>query len=103
MVFKKWFLETQPSLIKLEKFQDVIELLKVTRESLYKGIEAAVVGNRIGDIGYAIQNYAESNGFSIVRELVGHGLGETFMKVLKYPITEKEEEALNYKKDWLLL
>jgi len=50
-------------------------LLKVTRESLYKGIEAAVVGNRIGDIGFAIQNYAESNGFSIVRELVGHGLG----------------------------
>ena len=53
----------------------MIELLKVTRESLYKGIESAVVGNRIGDIGYAVQNHAESNVFIVVRELVGHGVG----------------------------
>ena len=57
-----------------EVAHDVIKLLNVTRDSLYKGIEAAVVGNRIGDIGYAVQNYAESNGFSVVRELVGHGV-----------------------------
>jgi len=53
----------------------VRKLLKVTRESLYKGIEAAIVGNRIGDIGFAVQNHAETNGFTVVRELVGHGVG----------------------------
>ncbi|MTI22234.1 type I methionyl aminopeptidase [Fulvivirga sp. RKSG066] len=54
---------------------DVQQLLKVTKESLYKGIEEAVCGNRIGDIAYAIQNHAEQFGYGIVRELVGHGLG----------------------------
>lgn len=58
-----------------EVAQDVKELLKVTRESLYKGIEAAVAGNRIGDIGHAVQNHAERNGYTVVRELVGHGVG----------------------------
>ena len=51
------------------------KLLDVTKASLYRGIEAAVVGNRTGDIGYAVQSYAESFGFSVVRELEGHGLG----------------------------
>lgn len=52
------------------------KLLDVTKDSLYKGIEAAVVGNRIGDIGYAVQSYVESFGFTVVRELEGHGLGK---------------------------
>lgn len=51
------------------------KLLDVTKESLYRGIGAAVAGNRVGDIGYAVQSYAESFGFSVVRELEGHGLG----------------------------
>jgi methionyl aminopeptidase len=51
------------------------KLLDVTKESLYRGISKAVEGNRIGDIGHAIQSYAESFGFSIVREFVGHGIG----------------------------
>ena len=50
-------------------------LLKITKESLYKGIEAAVSGNRVGDIGFAVQKHAEDAGFSVVRELVGHGVG----------------------------
>ena len=50
-------------------------LLDVTRESLYKGIEAARPGNRMGDIGHVIQQHAEAAGFSVVRELVGHGIG----------------------------
>ena len=52
------------------------KLLDVTKASLYKGIEQAVAGNRTGDIGYAVQTYAESFGFSVVRELEGHGLGK---------------------------
>ncbi|WP_138751495.1 type I methionyl aminopeptidase [Paenibacillus sinopodophylli] len=51
-------------------------LLDVTKESLYKGIEQAVVGNRIGDISHAIQAYAEAEGFSVVRDFIGHGIGQ---------------------------
>lgn len=54
---------------------EVKQLLRVTKESLYKGIEKATVGNRIGDISFAIQEYTESFGYGVVRELVGHGLG----------------------------
>ncbi|MCR5150751.1 MAG: type I methionyl aminopeptidase [Clostridiales bacterium] len=50
-------------------------LCDVTRESLYKGIEAAQVGGRIGDIGHAVQAYCEEAGFSVVREYTGHGVG----------------------------
>ena len=50
-------------------------LIDVTRESLYKGIEAAVAGGRIGDIGWAVQSYCEERGFSVVRDYVGHGVG----------------------------
>lgn len=51
------------------------DLLKVTKECLYKGIEQAVAGNRLGDIGHAIQSYAESLGYSVVRDFTGHGIG----------------------------
>ncbi len=51
-------------------------LLRVTKESLFKGIEKAIVGNRMGDLSYAVQEHVESFGFSIVREMVGHGIGK---------------------------
>lgn len=51
------------------------ELLKVTKESLYIGIAEFKLGKRVGDVGYAIQKYAEDHGYGVVRELVGHGLG----------------------------
>ncbi|HEX8797872.1 MAG TPA: type I methionyl aminopeptidase [Terriglobales bacterium] len=51
------------------------KLLEVTRDSLYQGIEAARVGNTVGDVGAAVQKVVESNGFSVVREFVGHGIG----------------------------
>ena len=54
---------------------EITKLLETTKRSLEKGIEQAIVGNRVGDIGYAVQFEAESNGFGVVRELVGHGLG----------------------------
>jgi len=53
------------------------QLMAVTKESLYKGIEQAQVGNRIGDIGHAIQTFAEAEGFSVVRDFTGHGIGPT--------------------------
>ena len=61
------------------------QLLKVTKESLYKGIEQAVAGNRIGDIGYAVQSHAESFGYGVVRELVGHGLGRNLHESPEVP------------------
>lgn len=54
---------------------EVLDLLKRTKESLYRGVEVAVAGRRVGDIGAAIQDYVESYGYSVVRELVGHGIG----------------------------
>jgi methionyl aminopeptidase len=55
---------------------EVLALLKATRQSLDLGIAQCRAGNRVGDIGYAIQTYVESKGYSVVRELVGHGVGK---------------------------
>jgi methionyl aminopeptidase len=57
--------------------ETIMKLIRVTKESLYKGIEKAVTGNRVGDISFAIQEHTEKkNGYGVVRELVGHGLGK---------------------------
>lgn len=56
---------------------EVKKLLKVTKECLYKGIEQMHAGRRLGDVSFAIQNHAEKNGFGVVRELVGHGIGKS--------------------------
>jgi len=53
------------------------KLLRVTKESLYKGIEQMQAGRRLGDVSYAIQAHAEAHGYGVVRELVGHGIGST--------------------------
>ncbi|PRZ02222.1 type I methionyl aminopeptidase [Marinilabilia salmonicolor] len=65
--------------------EEIKKLLRVTRESLYKGIEQAVEGKRIGDIGYAVQSYCEDNGFSVVREMVGHGVGKNLHESPEVP------------------
>jgi methionyl aminopeptidase len=56
--------------------EEIRRLLVYTRESLEDGVKEAIAGNRIGDISWAVQNKAESGGYSVVRELVGHGLGK---------------------------
>lgn len=56
---------------------EIEKLLKITKESLYVGIREFRVGKRVGDVGYAIQDFCESEGYGVVRELVGHGLGTT--------------------------
>lgn len=58
-----------------EVTDEVTKLMDVTKTAMFKGIDQAVIGNRIGDIGHAIQTYVEGEGFSVVREFVGHGLG----------------------------
>ena len=59
-----------------EVYEEIRNLLKVTKEALYIGIQNAVHGKRIGDIGYAIQQYCESHSYGVVREFVGHGIGK---------------------------
>lgn len=61
------------------------KLLAVTRECLEKAIEVAVLGKRVGDISSAVQDHAESNGFSVVRELVGHGVGKSLHESPEVP------------------
>ncbi|TLX77507.1 type I methionyl aminopeptidase [Labilibacter sediminis] len=65
--------------------QEINDLLKTTKESLYKGIEKAVAGNRLGDIGFAIQNHCEAKGYSVVREMVGHGVGKNLHEAPEVP------------------
>lgn len=59
-----------------EVSEEVKKLLLVTKESLYKGIESATAGKRIGDIGYSVQQHCESHGYGVVKEFVGHGIGK---------------------------
>ncbi|WP_080905158.1 type I methionyl aminopeptidase [Parabacteroides sp. Marseille-P3160] len=66
---------------------EVVNLLKTTKESLYKGIHQATEGHRIGDVSHAVQSYCEARGYSVVRELVGHGIGH---------VMHEEPEVPNY-------
>lgn len=61
------------------------KLIEVTRESFFQGVEAVKVGNRIGDIGSAIQSHVESNGFSVVKKYIGHGIGKNLHEAPDVP------------------
>jgi len=74
------------------------ELLEYTRNALYKGVEMAIVGNRVGDIGYAVQQHAESGGFSVVREMVGHGLGKDLHEPPEVPNYGRRGKGILLKK-----
>ena len=82
--------------------KEVLELLKVTKEALYKGIEMAVIGKRVGDIGFAIQQHTESNGFSVVRELVGHGVGKNLHEKPEIPNYGKRGSGTKLKQGMVL-
>lgn len=68
-----------------EVSQEVRNLLKTTKEALYKGIEKAVAGNHIGDIGDAVQCHCEAEGYGVVRELTGHGIGKEMHEAPQVP------------------
>jgi len=70
------------------------KLMNVTKESLYKGIAMAVEGNRIGDISNSIQTHAECNGYSVVRELIGHGIGRSLHEDPEVPNYGKKGRGL---------
>ena len=65
--------------------EETNKLLKTTKESLYEGIKNFKVGSRVGDVGFAIQDYCEKRGYGVVRELVGHGLGKSMHEKPEMP------------------
>ena len=80
----------------------VRKLLMRTKESLYVGVAKAIDGNRIGDIGYAIQTYAEHHGYTIVRELVGHGVGNSLHEEPQVPNYGKRGQGVKLKDGMVL-
>jgi methionyl aminopeptidase len=81
---------------------EVKELLETTKESLNRAIEAAVAGNRIGDIGFAVQDYCEKKGYGVVRELVGHGLGMNLHESPEVPNFGRSKSGLKLKEGLVL-
>ena len=73
------------------------KLLQVTKEALYLGIEKAVSGNRLGDISFAVQHHAQSHGFSVVREMVGHGVGKDLHEKPEVPNYGKRGRGIKLK------
>ncbi len=80
-----------------EVSDEVKKLLKVTKESLYVGIREFKAGNRVGDVGYAIQNYCENHGYGVVRELVGHGVGRSMHEDPEMPNYGKRGNGKRFK------
>lgn len=78
------------------------KLLDVTKKCLYKGIEQAVAGNRIGDIGHAIQTYAEAEGYSVVRDFTAHGIGPTLHEDPQIPHYGEPGKGLKLKEGMVI-
>ena len=85
-----------------ESTPELDKLMDVTRTALYKGIEQAQVGNRIGDIGHAIQSYVEPQGFSVVREFIGHGIGPTLHEAPSVPHYGEAGKGLRLKEGMVI-
>jgi methionyl aminopeptidase len=81
---------------------EVMQLLRTTKESLLLGVEQAIEGNRVGDIGYAVQMHAEKAGYSVVREMVGHGLGKDMHEAPEVPNYGKRGRGVKLKKGLVL-
>ena len=76
MILNGWYGDSAFTFPVGEISEEVKRLIEFTRASLEEGVKAAIAGNRVGDISFAVQSKAESGGYSVVRELVGHGLGK---------------------------
>jgi methionyl aminopeptidase len=85
-----------------EVCDEVVDLLRTTKESLYKGIEQAVEGKRIGDIGNAVQEYCQRRGYPVVRELVGHGVGRNLHEDPDVPNVGKRGSGVKLKEGMVI-
>lgn len=83
--------------------EEVVQLLRITKESLYKGIEKAVAGNRIGDIGAAVQKHTEKkHNYGVVRELVGHGVGRELHEEPQVPNYGRRGKGKKLQAGWVI-
>lgn len=78
------------------------KLIEVTKQSFYEGLKKAVVGNRLGDISHAVQNYVEKNGFSVIRDYVGHGVGHDLHEDPQVPNFGKAGRGVRLEKGMVL-
>lgn len=81
---------------------ETLRLLEVTREALFIGIEAALVGNRVGGISHAVQSHVENNGFSVVKVFVGHGIGRSLHEEPQIPNYGESQWGVRLKKGMTL-
>ena len=85
-----------------EVSKEVMDLLVTTKRSLYKGIEKAIDGAKTGDLGFAIQHYVEKHGYSVVRELVGHGVGKSLHESPEVPNYGKKGNGVKLKEGMVI-
>lgn len=103
VILNRWHGDHAYTFVLGEPAKEVQQLMRITKQSLYKGIEKAVDGNRVGDIAFAIQDYTEKkNGYGVVRELVGHGLGQSLHEDPQVPNHGKRGTGAKLKKGMVL-
>lgn len=82
--------------------EKTINLMKITKESLMKGIKQCIIGNRIGDLSFAIQSYCERHGYGVVRELCGHGVGKKMHEKPEVPNYGKAGSGVKFKEGMVI-
>lgn len=103
IILNKWHGDHAYTFVIGEVAEDIQQLVRVTKESLYKGIEKAVSGNRMGDLAFAIQEHTERKyGYGVVRELVGHGLGQSMHEDPQVPNYGKRGSGVKLKEGMVL-
>ncbi|MFT4094855.1 MAG: type I methionyl aminopeptidase [Niabella sp.] len=103
VILNKWHGDHAYTFVIGEVSKEQQQLIKITKESLYHGIEKAVANNRIGDIAFAIQEHTEKkNGYGVVRELVGHGLGQSLHEDPQVPNYGKRGSGTKLKEGMVL-
>ena len=85
-----------------EVSKEIRDLLAATKKSLYKGIDQAVDGLRVGDVGHAVQSYVEERGYTVVRELVGHGVGRSLHESPEVPNYGKKGKGIKLKEGMVI-
>lgn len=103
VILDKWHGDHAYTFVLGQPTEEIQKLVKITKESLYKGIEKAIEGNRMGDVAFAIQEHTEKkNGYGVVRELVGHGLGQSLHEDPQVPNYGKRGTGIKLKNRMVL-
>ena len=101
VIYKGWNSDSAVT-IEIGASTEAKKLISVTREAMYLGIKQAIPGNHVGDVGHAVQTYVESNGFGVVRDLVGHGIGKELHEEPRIPNFGKPGEGPELKEGMVI-